>query len=1670
VHVQVEEMLIARCHPIFNCYVRPGGQNAMRGHVLSVSQDVSELASVLPKAPADLPIVVLRKRDSDAQHYKDLKVRRDRVLRALTWLITHNKHYQDVRIDNAVVADLPLDAIPDRLRVVEDDADDPAVVQESMVNIAGGNPAGAAVDAPVPARDGREGGEMDMLESWMQRPYGAVEEHIFRDAVRHTLDAGHAHAGPGPAPAPAAPAPPPALALGSAANPIAWPRISSVPFDEFATPGILAMAFPTLFPDGRGDPSDLARLVGVPFSDGVEHLMKFRDGRFIRHRRFAFYCINRILRHQALNQSRFLIRSRPGDAHLSAEELRAKHANGELKSLFDNVYRLAGNLRGTDAYWARRQAELLSLFEYRGPPTVFVTFTCADNHWPSLHRLMPPPTPATLSQRHQAVIDNPAIVDAYFVHRLETFIEAFFYKVLGCSWHWFRIEYQHRGTAHAHGCAQLSHDPGASTSLADTALRGYLASRELTHRMLHAVAEQNEADPDPEGPAEEGEKWSSIPLPPHLNVREWNDETLHEAVVAGERAQQAIVRYFEKLTTCYTGAEPPGADGAPPLPAEHHPCGRLAPDDDPERPADAPELTNDYVELANAVERHVGCRPTYCLRKPRPHEIPKVAAVAQRRAEHADAKLDNGDIMDENEDDGRARPVHDAANQLVCRFGFPKQLSANTTLEFVHLGNGVFRINVIWRRNDSRMNTHNRFLLQFWRANVDFQPVVDRFAAARYMAKYTSKAEKCSQTSAAVRERLIASLPDDGTSATLSRRALILSIANRDWTRQEVDHYLLNLPLVFTSEVFQTVSLSGGRWVRLRQRDAVGDEDAVEAADAVGGAAADDDVGNDRRDGDGRLLTSRSFLDAYATRLSLLPAALQNDPRVVQELEECNIEQFFRLWYVPTNDGLPIRRRRPNERLPIPRFVPHFSSNPRGPHFAEYCKYSLLRYKPWTDDVSSCVGLEEEDTVEGWKAAWLEYVASDEGRRNVPLEVQRINEAMVAAQNAEEKERAAAAAAGEDEGAGGDAEADVDGDGYMRQEEWMQVARHNAQLLNVNVLVRPGIGADHPDGNMNLNIARDAGDNDDDAGLQARAYWTANSQRMPSDDLKGLPSWIRTQKSVMQAAAERAGPGAAAGQRVMLDVDPNALNHAQRLAYNIVKDFYDRPADDNGNRQRQLLMIITGTAGTGKSFLIRALDSLLGSSLLITATTGNAALDISGKTMHSALRIPLRTNSVTRDGRSDDLPLGSAQLKALQTTLTGKRFWLSDEMSMCSDVGLYFADRRLRQATGKLDEWFGGLHVILLFDFAQLPPVGGSPMYSPPGSLSVVQQQQQQQRQEGPRPGIDMRARQRLGRLAYAEFTTVVRLTRVQRQAGQTPEQRAFRRILGNIRQGVMEQADYELLKTRMMSGASLQREPFLHATRIYPTNAQVSEHNLESLKALHLPIAYIRAVNEGRDAAAKEASKVSGMENELFLCKSAQVFLTCNLWQSAGLVNGSCGVVQDIIYAPGTAPPMLPVAVMVHFPDYTGPAYENDAYEREPQYSLPVVPIVPITVTWPDQSEAAGDCSRTGVPLRLRYAITIHKSQGRTMNHAVIAIGDREISPGASFVAFSRVKSLSGLLLFPFDYQRYASIAKAIGLESRRKADLRLDQLAETTRLRFAHLLPPPDPGEDPADPAVGQ
>ena len=361
-------------------------------------------------------------------------------------------------------------------------------------------------------------------------------------------------------------------------KPINWPTIENEPLNEYEESHLATMAFPILFPDGKGDPTNQALLRDVPFQERIKHLLKFAESidgkwvyRFSSHPRFSYWAFNMIQRKRILQQTGIFLKKNPGEAHLSIEELREMAASNNSAVFMSKVSRYTANIGGTNAYWNKVREELKAIITNVGAPTLFFTFSSADMHWPELHALFGVNTNNTSSSeiRRQNVINNPHIVDWFFTQRLESFVKHWLYDTLGAKWHRFRYEYQGRGSIHCHGTAKLNNDPGLC-QVTKTALKGFLAQK--------------------------------------LKDENYNSDTteLDQDIEAGNKAADTACQYVDYLLSTVNPNPPDGDIWIRP---QTNPCQKRHND------ISENESESDYTDLLNMVQRHTRCSTNYCLRK-----------------------------------------------------------------------------------------------------------------------------------------------------------------------------------------------------------------------------------------------------------------------------------------------------------------------------------------------------------------------------------------------------------------------------------------------------------------------------------------------------------------------------------------------------------------------------------------------------------------------------------------------------------------------------------------------------------------------------------------------------------------------------------------------------------------------------------------------------------------------------------------------------------------------------------------------------------------------------------------------------------------------------------------------------------------------------------------------
>lgn len=379
-------------------------------------------------------------------------------------------------------------------------------------------------------------------------------------------------------------------------------------------------------------------------------------------------------------------------------------------------------------------------------------------------------------------------------------------------------------------------------------------------------------------------------------------------------------------------------------------------------------------------------------------------------------------------------------------------------------------------------------------------------------------------------------------------------------------------------------------------------------------------------------------------------------------------------------------------------------------------------------------------------------------------------------------------------------------------------------------------------------------------------------------------------------------------------------------------------------------IFLTGPAGTGKTYTIRSIITRAhqhGWAHGVTATTGAAALLIGGTTLHSFLGIGLAAKDAA------DLATSVASKKQVLARIKALRLLIIDEISMMSNV-LFTKVSALLSILRKNDAPFGGVQLVLCGDFCQLPPV--EPDYA---FLC----------DEWDRCNFE-----------------VVHLTESFRHDADP----AFQSVLEGARWSSLVPEHIDALRALTRRGAAPNG---IQPTRLFALNKDVDRINDTELKAL------IDKGAKTKDYATRHSSKEAeswadacNVPRSLRLAVGAQVVLTRNLDPEAGLVNGSRGVVVDLLeegpvvrFTCGVVSPIASVVAEME----DGTKSHLRANQAKPYIAY--------------------------TPIRLAYALTMHKSQGMTLDAVEIDLGTSVFSPGQAYTALSRARSLDSVWLSRF-------------------------------------------------------
>ena len=400
-------------------------------------------------------------------------------------------------------------------------------------------------------------------------------------------------------------------------------------------------------------------------------------------------------------------------------------------------------------------------------------------------------------------------------------------------------------------------------------------------------------------------------------------------------------------------------------------------------------------------------------------------------------------------------------------------------------------------------------------------------------------------------------------------------------------------------------------------------------------------------------------------------------------------------------------------------------------------------------------------------------------------------------------------------------------------------------------------------------------------------------------------------------------------------------------------------------------IFLTGKAGTGKTTLLKEIIKSTHKNCVVVAPTGIAALNAGGVTIHSMFQLPfggfipdnsnLQFSDTSKFETKATLRRHFRMSGLKKAVIQNMELLIIDEVSMLRSDLMDAIDFML-QSVRRKNHPFGGVQVLFIGDLLQLPPVIRDEEWRTLRNYykgkfffhsHVIQQN----------PPL------------YIELSKIFR---------QTDEQ--FISILNNLRNNQIAQSDIQILNQFVQPNFDLK------ANKGYITltthNAKADTINSQSLNDLEGKTKTYKAliVDDFPD-------KIYPLEEKLELKIGAQVmFIKNDLSFDKNYFNGKMGVIKSL----------SDEEILVHFPE------ENKTIEVE-RYEWENIRYYVDENTKEINEEVLG--TFTHYPIKLAWAITVHKSQGLTFDKAALDVS-QVFLPGQAYVALSRLRSLNGLVL----------------------------------------------------------
>lgn len=446
----------------------------------------------------------------------------------------------------------------------------------------------------------------------------------------------------------------------------------------------------------------------------------------------------------------------------------------------------------------------------------------------------------------------------------------------------------------------------------------------------------------------------------------------------------------------------------------------------------------------------------------------------------------------------------------------------------------------------------------------------------------------------------------------------------------------------------------------------------------------------------------------------------------------------------------------------------------------------------------------------------------------------------------------------------------------------------------------------------------------------------------------------------------------AANEQITSEVENN-LTEDQQHIIEYVQDCLKEKTNCN--------MIILGSAGTGKSFLLNHINTILtncNKNVLISSFQSIAASNINGITLYklfsffgdrSTARINfsdkciiLKKNKKNKYKQENVFYFPCYDSRKIFFKKNYKNWLLIDEIS---NISLELLDdiNNVLQTSFENKEIFGGVNVIFFGDFHQLKPVEENPIYNIRDKEHFIK------------------------KFVLFELTTNLR-----------QKNKDFFQLCEGIKRSILTSDQKKKLHSRLISNLSEEEKKDINQiTYIFPTKNKCEDYNNFHLKKLNKPIYEINAVDkyyEKITLSEKEKITFQGLNQKILIAEESKVMITTNFVLNKQLYNnGEFCFITKIV--PNDEKKL-----------------KYDVYVKFDNKDEILLPEIERSIEITKKNNKTTAFTRTMLPIQLSWAVTTHKIQGITLKEAVIDLSYNNFDPVQLYVSISRVQNFDKLYI----------------------------------------------------------